>query len=357
MDFDIELTRLGWNAERQAELEGLGDAALIAARVVVEHRGAYGLAGGGVETARPAGRLRGEGGLWPTVGDWVAVEPAPGGGVIHRVLARSSRLERKRPGANEAQAVAANVDVVFAVTTAERPPNLRRIERTLAIVAAGGARPAIVLNKIDVARDPDADLRALASVSGGAPCLATSAATGAGIAALRALLPPGATGALIGPSGAGKSSLINALVGGDRLATGAVRVSDAKGRHTTTRRELLELPGGGCLIDTPGMRELGLWDAGEGIEQTFSDLAALAADCRFRDCTHSGEPGCAVAAALESGALDADRFASFEKLRREDAFHERRQDPRRAANTKDRWKVIHKAHRARRRVDPKLRDD
>jgi ribosome biogenesis GTPase len=313
-----------------------------------------------VETARPAGRLRGQGGLWPTVGDWVAVEPAAGGGVIHHVLARTSRLERKRPGANEAQAVAANVDVVFAVTTAERPPNLRRVERTLAVIAAGGARPAVVLNKIDVARDPDADLRALAAVSGGAPCLGTSAATGAGIEALRALLPAGATGALIGPSGAGKSSIINALIGGaggDRLATGAVRVSDAKGRHTTTRRELLELPGGGCLIDTPGMRELGLWDAGEGIEQTFADLAELAAGCRFRDCTHSGEPGCAVAAALESGALDADRFASFEKLRREEAFNARQQDPRAAANTKDRWKTIHKQHRARRRVDPKLRDD
>jgi ribosome biogenesis GTPase len=357
MDFEQERIRLGWNAERQKELVALGDAALAAARVVVEHRGAYGLAGCAVDTARPAGRLRGEGGAWPTVGDWVAVAPAPGGGVIHHVFARTSLLERKRPGANQAQVVAANVDVVFAVTSAERPPNLRRVERTLAIVAAGGARAAVVLNKVDVARDPDADLRALASVGGGAPCIGTSAATGAGIEALRALLPPGATGAMIGPSGAGKSSLINALLGGERLATGAVRVSDAKGRHTTTRRELLELPGGCCLIDTPGMRELGLWDAGDGVEQTFADLAALAAGCRFRDCTHAGEPGCAVAAALESGALDAARLASFDKLRREDAFHERQRDPRIAATSKGRWKTIHKQHRARRRVDPKLRDD
>ena len=358
MDFELELIRLGWNAERQSELAALGDGALVAARVVVEHRGAYGLAGCAVETARPAGRLRAEGGVWPTVGDWVAVEPAAGGaGVIRHVLARTSRLERKRPGANEAQAVAANVDVVFAVTTAERPPNLRRVERTLAVIAAGGARPAVVLNKIDVARDPDADLRALASVSGGAPCIATSAATGAGIEALRALLPAGATGALIGPSGAGKSSLINALVGGDRLATGAVRVSDAKGRHTTTRRELLELPGGGCLIDTPGMRELGLWDAGDGIDRAFGEVAELAAACRYRDCQHRGEPGCAVAAALDNGALDAARFASFEKLRREEAFQERQHDPRSAAASKGRWKAIHKQQRARSRVDPKLRDD
>jgi ribosome biogenesis GTPase / thiamine phosphate phosphatase len=357
VDFEAARVRLGWKAERQSELEALGDAALVAARVVVEHRGAFVLAGCAVQTARPAGRLRGEGGLWPTVGDWVAVAPAAGAGVIHHVLARTSLLERKRPGANEAQVVAANVDVVYAVTSAERPPNLRRVERTLAIVAAGGARPAVVLNKIDVARDPDADLRALATVSGGAPCIATSAATGAGLEALRALLPPGETGAMIGPSGAGKSSLINVLLGGDRLATGAVRVSDAKGRHTTTRRELLELPGGGCLIDTPGMRELGLWETGDGVEQTFADLAELAAACRFRDCTHGGEPGCAVAAALASGALDADRFASFDKLRREGAFHERQRDPRSAAASKGRWKTIHKQQRTRRRVDPKLRDD
>jgi len=357
MDFETVRIRLGWSLERKVELELLGDAALVAARVAVEHRGAYGLLGCEAETARPAGRLRGDGGVWPAVGDWVAVAPAPGGGVIHHVLPRASLLERKRPGANQAQVVAANVDVVFAVTTAERPPNLRRIERTLALIAASGARPAVVLNKVDLARDAAGDVRALAAVSGGAPCLATSAATGVGIDALRALLPLGATGAMLGPSGAGKSSLVNALLGDDRLATGFVRLTDAKGRHTTTRRELLELPGGGCLIDTPGMRELGLWDAGDGIDRTFAELAKLAAACRFRDCRHRGEPGCAVAAALDSGALDAARFASFDKLRREEAFHERQHDARSAAASKGRWKAIHKQQRARRRVDPKLRDD
>jgi ribosome biogenesis GTPase len=288
----------------------------------------------------------------------VAVAAAPGGGgVIHDVLPRTTLLERKRPGANRAQVVAANVDVVFAVVTAERPPNLRRIERTLALIAASGARAVVVLNKIDLARDAAGDLGALAAVSGGAPCLGTSAATGAGIDGLRALLPAGTTGAMLGPSGAGKSSLVNALLGDDRLATGGVRLTDAKGRHTTTRRELLELPDGGCLIDTPGVRELGLWEAGEGIDRTFTDLTELAGACRFRDCRHQGEPGCAVAAALDSGALDADRFASFDKLRREEAFQERQRDPRSAAASKGRWKAIHKQHRARRRVDPKLRDD
>ena len=289
---ESSLTRLGWSAARQTELAALGDAALLPARVVVEHRGAYGLAGCAVASAQPAGRLRGAGEAWPTVGDWVAVAPSGGGaGLIQHVLGRTSLLERKRPGANRAQAVAANVDVVFVVTTAERAPNLRRVERTLAVVAAGGARAVVVLNKVDLARDPEADLGALASVSAGAPCLATSAATGQGIEALRGLLPPGTTGALIGPSGIGKSSLMNALLGGDRQATGAVRLSDAKGRHTTTRRELLELPGGGCLIDTPGMRELGLWEAGDGVDKTFAELTELAAACRFRDCQHQGEPG------------------------------------------------------------------
>jgi ribosome biogenesis GTPase len=357
MDFEIVRVRLGWNRERQSQLEALGHPSLVGARVSVEHRGAYGLAGCAVETARLAGRFRAGGAGWPTVGDWVAVRPADGAGVIQHLLPRAGLLERKRPGANRAQAVAANVDVVFVVTSAERPPNVRRVERTVAVVAAGGARPVIILNKVDLAADPEGDLRALAAVGAGARCLASSAATGAALDGLRAELPPGTTGALLGPSGAGKSSLVNALLGDARLATGTVRLIDAKGRHTTTRRELIELPGGGCLIDTPGMRELGLWQAGEGIELTFDDVAALAAACRFRDCRHRDEPGCAVTAARAAGELDEGRYASFEKLRREQAFVERQQDPRRAAATKGRWKAIHKQQRARRRVDPKLRDD
>lgn len=354
---DSEILRVcvGWNRERQSQLEALGDPSLVAARVAVEHRGAYGLVACRVETARLAGRFRVQDAGWPVVGDWVAVRSEGTSSVIHHVLPRAGLLERKRPGANQAQAVAANVDVVFVVTSAERPPNLRRVERTMAVVVAGGARPVIVLNKIDIAADPEGDLRALASV--GARCLASSAATGAGVDELRAALPPGATGAFLGPSGAGKSSLVNALLGAERLVTGAVRLTDAKGRHTTTRRELIELPGGGCIIDTPGMRELGLWRAGEGIERTFDDVTALAAACRFRDCNHRDEPGCAVMAALAAGELDEGRYASFEKLRREQAFVEREQDPRSAADTKRRWKSIHNQQRARRRVDPKLRDD
>jgi ribosome biogenesis GTPase len=356
MDLEMVRVRLGWNPKRQSQLEALAEPGLVAARVSVEHRGAYGLAGCEVDSARLAGRLRLDDAGWPVVGDWVAVRPQGSYGVIEVVLPRTGLLERKRPGANRAQAVAANVDVAFIVTSAERPTNLRRIERTMAIASAGGARTVIVLNKIDAAADPDADLRALASIAGAA-CVATSAVTAAGIDRLRAELSSGTTGVLLGPSGAGKSSLVNALLGEARLATGTVRLADAKGRHTTTRRELIELPGGGCLIDTPGTRELGLWHADQGIDATFEDVASLAASCRFRDCSHRGEPGCAVAAALATGDLDVDRFASFEKLRREEAFVARQHDPRSAAASKGRWKAIHKQQRARRRVDPKLSDE
>lgn len=359
---DLTRMRLGWGPERQAQLAALGEPDLVAARVVVAHRGAYGLMGCAIETGRLAGRFRAVDGVTePAVGDWVAVRSPSGSeaafGIIEAILPRAGLLARSRPGIPVAQPIAANVDVAFVVASAERAPNLRRIERTMAMASAGGARPVVVLNKIDLAADADADLGALAELSGGTTCLGTSTATGAGIERLRAELPSGRTGVLLGPSGAGKSSLLNALLGEQRLATGAVRQTDAKGRHTTTRRELIELPGAGCLIDTPGVRELGLWQAGEGIERAFDDVAALAATCRFRDCTHGGEPGCAVGEALANGQLDADRFANFEKLRREDAFLLRQTDPHGAAAGRGRTKSIHRQYRARRGVDPKLRDD
>ena len=253
--------------------------------------------------------------------------------------------------------MAANIDVVFVVASAERSPNLRRIERYLTVVWSSGARPVLVLNKSDLSLDPAGDRRALESITAGVSCIETSAASGDGLDRLRAELAPGITGAMVGPSGVGKSSLLNRLLGQELQSTGEVRLTDAKGRHTTTRRELFVLPEGGCLIDTPGMRELGLWDAAEGIDQTFEDVEALAAGCRFRDCRHQGEPGCAVTAAVAAGQLGEDRLASLEKLRREEAYEQRQRDPRINAASKGRWKAIHKQHRARRRVDPKLRDD
>jgi ribosome biogenesis GTPase len=358
MELETVRFRLGWNADRQRQLEELGDPTLLAARVGVEHRGSYGLLGSEVTSARPSGRFRQDQGPWPAVGDWVAVRPAEGGGgIIHQVLPRHSLLERRRPGLQRSQVVAANVDVVFVVTAPGRDFNVRRVERYLAVIGASGARPVVVVNKADLCPDPAEILRELGPLGAGVTCLATSASTGAGVDQLGAQLPPGATGAMVGSSGVGKSSLLNCLLGDARQATAQVRLVDDKGRHTTTRRELVELPAGGCVIDTPGMRELGLWDAGEGIDQAFDDVEALAAACRFRDCRHQGEPGCAVTEAVAGGALAGDRLASFDKLRREEAFQERQRDPRNQAASKGRWKLIHKQQRARKRVDPKLRDD
>ena len=355
----VSLGELGWTRERQEQLEALGDPALVAARVAAEHRGAYALLGAEASTARLAGRFRcqEEDEDWPAVGDWVAVEPAGALGVIRHVLPRATVLARRRPGLLQAQVVAVNVDVVFVVTSPGADLSPRRIERYLAAVRAGGARPVVVLNKADLAVDPSEAERAIAGVGGAVPCLTTSAATGQGLERLQAEIPGGATVALVGSSGVGKSSLLNRLLGDQRQATRTVRLADDKGRHTTTRRELLALPGLAWAIDTPGMREFGLWEAGEGIDETFQEIAALAEGCRFRDCRHRGEPGCAVAGALAEGAISGQRLDSFEKLRREEAFLERQRDPRTQDRTKRRWKAIHKGMRARRKVDPKLREE
>ena len=271
----------------------------------------------GPKTASMRGTLRGatgEGGL--VVGDWVAL--AEGGSVIAHVLPRRTVFLRQAAGEREVpQAIAANVDRVFVVTSVEGDFNVRRLERYLVAIAGGGAEPIIVLSKADLLEDPSAyvkDAETLARV------VVTSAHRDQGIDDLRALMPAGSTSVLVGSSGVGKSALVNRLLGTDVQLEGHVRAHDKRGRHTTTRRELFAIPGGGLVVDTPGMRELKVWQAaGEDSEDAFEDIFGIAANCKYRDCRHANEPGCAVRAAVAEGTLENGRLTSFHKLEAERA--------------------------------------
>jgi ribosome biogenesis GTPase len=327
MDADLSLELLGWDA-RWAEVWAAHHGAVaepVPARVVLESQHIYRVHTGEAEVlARVTGRVRHKLGAreaFPAVGDWIALKPAGPAedmGRIVDVLPRRGRFVRKAAGTvAEAQVVAANVDVVFLVSGLDHDFNVRRIERYLLAALEGGAAPVVVLNKADLTRDIEQVRAELGPVAGQVPVELVSARTGAGVDALRAHIGPGRTGAFLGSSGVGKSTLINRLIGREVQRTAEVRESDSKGRHTTTHRELVVLPGGGLLIDTPGMRELQLWDVSTGLDDAFEDIAAVGADCRFRDCTHDTEPDCAVKAAVSEGRLSADRLANYLRLRRE----------------------------------------
>ena len=266
----------------------------------------------------------------PVTGDWVAVADAADGGgpAVVVVLPRWSAISRKDPDerVTEEQVLAANVDVVAVVCALDRPVSENRIERMLAAAWESGASPVVVLTKADVAPDAAAAVQEAEAAAQGVPVVLTSTVTDEGVEDIRTLLGRSATLALLGPSGAGKSTLVNRLVGADLQSTGAVRDGDARGRHTTTARHLVPVPGGGVLLDTPGMRSLPLWDADAGVAAAFDDVEALAGGCRFRDCRHEGEPGCAVTDAVAGGTLDARRLESYAKLRHELEALERRQD-------------------------------
>ena len=279
----------------------------------------------------------------PCTGDWVAMRTNPP--VVEAVLPRKTRVARKASGAQTVeQVLGANVDVLFLVTGLDRDFNIRRVERYLAIARESGARPVIVLNKADICPELDQRMAEIEEIAGEALILPLSAKTGAGVERMRALLEPGKTAALIGSSGVGKSALTNQLLGYELRAVGALRESDQKGKHTTVGRELLRAADGWLLMDLPGIREVQPM-ADAGMEETFSDIEELMSQCRFRDCTHSSEPGCALRAALESGELDRARYTNDTRMKGEIALLERMKDARAAGGAKKERRRIHKEQR------------
>jgi ribosome biogenesis GTPase len=316
----MKLQTLGWNDRFESLFEPFRSSKLQPARVTRVDRGAVtAQAELGTVTASLAGRLNAEGEAGPpAVGDWVGLDEEGGSAVVRVILPRTGALSRRRPGESDREQVAAaNVDLVLVVESLERGPNPRRIERASAIAWDGDATPAVVLTKLDLEENPEA---AIARAREGAPfaeVIVVSARTGEGMGDLAAMLVENTTAVLLGPSGVGKSTLANRLLGEEWFATKDVRERDRKGRHTTTHRELVILPSGGCLIDTPGVRELGLWLDAEAVGAAFPEIERAARKCRFRDCRHENEPGCAVLEDVDRGVLDPARLASFLRLRRE----------------------------------------
>ena len=341
-----DLTALGWDDVLAEQFEPHARTGLIPGRVAVQHRGAYDvLTTEGELRCDVAGRLYDEASSpadLPAVGDWVAVAARPDerAGTVQAVLPRRTKFSRKTAWqASEEQVLAANVDVVLIVSSVNEDLNLRRLERYLTLAWESGARPVLVLTKADLAEDVPAAVAEVESVAFGAPVHAISSVTGEGLDDVRAYLEPGVTAALLGSSGVGKSTLVNTLAGEELLETREIR-DDGKGRHTTTRRELVQLPGGGLVIDTPGMREVQLWIAEEGLEEAFEDVTELFGHCRFTDCAHESEPGCAVKEVLANGTLSPERWESYLKLQRELAHLERRLDKRAAAEERKRWRAL-----------------
>jgi ribosome biogenesis GTPase / thiamine phosphate phosphatase len=352
----LDLETLGWNDRLGEEFEPHRAAGLVPGRIAVQHRGAWDvLTAAGELRVDAAGRLRHDAATTaelPVVGDWVAVaaRPEEGGGTIQAVLPRRTKFSRKTAWqAAEEQVLVANVDVVFVVMSLNAELNLRHLERYLTLTWESGATPAIVLTKADLVADPTPAVAAVESIAYGVPVHPVSSRTGVGLEHIRSYLQAGVTAALLGSSGVGKSTLVNALAGDERLATNELR-ADGRGRHTTTRRELILLPDGGLIVDTPGMRELQLWAAEEGLDEAFEDVTDLVARCHFSDCAHETEPGCAVRAALENGGLPRERWESYVKLQRELAHLERRLDKRLQADERRKWRLLSQNARARMRL-------
>jgi ribosome biogenesis GTPase len=332
------LNELGWDADWAATLEQLEPDNLIPARVAAQHRGAYVVwTGDGELRARAAGRLFYEhevGAPVPAVGDWVGVRET----TITTILPRRGAFLRKQAGlGSDEQVLAANVDTAFLLAGLDDDFSLRRLERYVTTAWESGAEPVIVLTKADLCDDVADALLQVESVAIGVPVYPISNVTGVGIDELETRLRPGRTAVLLGSSGVGKSTLLNRLAGSELMRTRDV-AADGTGRHTTTHRELVRLPGGALVIDTPGLRELQFWEG--DLTAAFEDIELLAADCRFRDCAHAREPGCAVLAAVDNGTLSLDRLRSWRKLQRELEAIAARTDHRLRVARKKRWKQI-----------------
>ncbi len=347
----MSLTKLGWNSERDQQFAPYLAKGFLPARVAVEDKHFYRVWTVDAEiTAQITGKLiheaRGDHAKLPKVGDWVAIKMVPNEekAAIQAVLPRSTKITRKTSGRNTtAQILATNIETVFLVTAADPTFNTARLERMLVMGRESGARPVVLLNKIDLCDDLETKLAEATQAAGDALVLAVCALTGRGVKKLAALIKPSDTVAFIGTSGVGKSSLINQLYGEDLMPTLEVRESDAKGRHTTSWREMIFLPKGGVVIDTPGMREFHLWGASESTQEAFPEIEALAPSCHFRDCTHTKEKNCAVLAAVTAGSLSRERHENFVKLKRENDYL-------REAEKRAGWETRRKSDRVAHRV-------
>jgi ribosome biogenesis GTPase len=334
-DFDSRLALLGWDDYFDAKFREVATPGGVPARVIADFGPEYAVHDGAIAKRATARRVD------PAVGDWVAVK----GDVIDAIVERRTAFSRKSAGDETVeQVLAANIDVAFVVAAAT-DVNVRRIERYIVIAWQSGAVPVVVLTKADITDAVEAMRVDLESTAAGAPVVVTSAVTGEGIEAIKAFLLPARTGVLLGPSGAGKSTLINAIFGAEIMRTREVHRS-GEGRHMTSHRQLVQLPSGGMIVDTPGLREAQPWEGDDGLAGVFDDIEALALRCRFSDCSHVTEPGCAIKAALAGGSLDQGRFQSYRKLQRELRAVAAKTDARIRSEDRKKWKLISKANRS-----------